>query len=92
MLLETNQPTKKTCEQKQKLINSIDRNQDSETQSTSGFDRELLVSWLFLIGSLIFTLDAVMEISKGITFSAVLHVSASILFTIGSVLFMPSDR
>jgi hypothetical protein len=56
-------------------------------------DRETLVSWLFLIGSLIFTLDAILENIKGISFSSLLHISASILFTIGSVLFIPtSDR
>jgi hypothetical protein len=55
-------------------------------------DREALVSWLFLIGSLIFTLDAILENVRGISFSSLLHLSASILFTIGSVLFIPSDK
>lgn len=53
--------------------------------------REALVSWLFLIGSLIFVLDAILENMKDISFSSLLHLSASILFTIGSVLFIPSD-
>jgi hypothetical protein len=54
--------------------------------------RESLVSWLFLIGSLIFTLDAVLENLKGISFSSLLHISASILFTIGSILFLPNEQ
>lgn len=54
-------------------------------------NREALVSVLFLIGSLIFLLDAVLENLRGISFSSMLHLSASILFTIGSVLFIPSN-
>ena len=53
--------------------------------------REALVSWLFLIGSLIFVLDAILENIRGISFSSLLHLLASILFTIGSVLFIPND-
>nr|RNJ67089.1 MAG: hypothetical protein EDM05_22440 [Leptolyngbya sp. IPPAS B-1204] len=53
-------------------------------------DREALVSWLFLIGSLLFTLDSVLENLRGVSFSSLLHISASILFTIGSALFIPS--
>ncbi|MBD2306358.1 hypothetical protein H6G17_12640 [Chroococcidiopsis sp. FACHB-1243] len=52
-------------------------------------DRGSVASWLFLIGSLMFVFDAILEISKGVTLSAVLHFSASIIFTIGSILFMP---
>jgi len=52
-------------------------------------DRASLASWLFLIGSLMFVFDATLEITKGVTLSAVLHFSASIIFTIGSILFMP---
>ncbi|NHC34031.1 hypothetical protein [Scytonema millei] len=52
-------------------------------------DRSSVASWLFLIGSLMFVFDAILEIFKGITVSAVLHFSASIIFTIGSILFMP---
>ena len=52
--------------------------------------REMLISWLFLIGSLIFLLDAALENLKGISFSSLLHISASLLFTIGSLLFIPN--
>jgi hypothetical protein len=54
-------------------------------------DRVSVASWLFLIGSLMFGFDATLEILRGITLSAVLHFSASIIFTIGSVLFMPNE-
>lgn len=53
--------------------------------------RETVVSWLFLIGSLTFFLDAVLENMQGVSFSSLLHLLASILFTIGSVLFIPND-
>ena len=54
-------------------------------------DRTSVASWLFLIGSLIFVFDATFEIARGITLSAVLHLAASIIFTIGSILFMPDS-
>ncbi len=54
-------------------------------------NKEALVSWLFLIGSLIFVLDGILENVHGVSFSSVLHLTASILFTIGSVLFIPND-
>ncbi|WP_152532321.1 hypothetical protein [Leptolyngbya sp. Heron Island J] len=53
--------------------------------------REAVVSWLFLIGSLMFVLDAVLENTRGVSFSSLLHLLASILFTIGSILFIPND-
>lgn len=59
--------------------------------SNSKFRREAFVSWLFLIGSLMFVLDTVLENMRGISFSSLLHLLASILFTIGSVLFIPTD-
>ncbi|MEM9536707.1 MAG: hypothetical protein AAF268_12545 [Cyanobacteria bacterium P01_A01_bin.3] len=51
--------------------------------------RERLVSWLFLVGSLLFVLDGVLENLQGVSLSSVLHISASLLFTVGSLLFMP---
>ncbi|MEL7084984.1 MAG: hypothetical protein AAGM36_10855 [Cyanobacteria bacterium J06597_1] len=51
--------------------------------------RERLVSWLFLVGSLLFVLDGVLENLRGMSLSSVLHISASLLFTVGSLLFMP---
>ncbi|HEY9623404.1 MAG TPA: hypothetical protein V6C78_23810 [Crinalium sp.] len=48
----------------------------------------LIGNWLFLIGSLIFTVDGAIELIEGVSLHAVLHFSASVLFTIGSVLFL----
>ena len=75
-------------------MNSVERLEKPEIKAIevtkpAELDRERLVSWLFLLGSLLFTLDAVLENLRGISFSSLLHISASILFTVGSLLFMP---
>ncbi len=67
----------------------IERQAEHKPSSTS---KEAFVSWLFLIGSLMFVVDGVLENLQGVSFSSVLHLTASILFTIGSVLFIPSDN
>ncbi|MDJ0571001.1 MAG: hypothetical protein QNJ53_18400 [Pleurocapsa sp. MO_192.B19] len=54
-------------------------------------DRESLVSWLFLIGSLMFLFDGFLELTEGISIHVAIHIIASVLFTIGSVLFIPTD-
>ena len=54
--------------------------------------REYLVSWLFLIGSLMFLFDGFLELTEGISIHVVIHIVASILFTIGSVLFIPTTK
>ena len=54
--------------------------------------REYLVSWLFLIGSLMFFFDGFLELTEGISIHVVIHIVASILFTIGSVLFIPTTK
>ncbi len=54
--------------------------------------RYRVVSWLFLIGSLVFTFDSLLEISEGISLHAVCHLFASVLFTVGSVLFIPKAQ
>ncbi|MDJ0594405.1 MAG: hypothetical protein QNJ72_31260 [Pleurocapsa sp. MO_226.B13] len=54
--------------------------------------REYLVSWLFLIGSLMFLFDGFLELTEGISIHVVIHLVASILFTIGSVLFIPTNK
>lgn len=48
-------------------------------------DSAALVSWLFLFGSLLFMLDAGVEIIQGISIHSIIHISASLLFTIGSI-------
>lgn len=55
-------------------------------------DRDSLVSWLFLIGSLLFLFDGLIELTEGISIHVVIHLIASILFTIGSILFIPWDN
>ncbi|BAY86292.1 hypothetical protein NIES267_57980 [Calothrix parasitica NIES-267] len=55
-------------------------------------DNAALVSWLFLIGSLLFVLDSGLEIIEGISLHSVIHLSASLLFTIGSILFLPRNQ
>ncbi|MBD2463639.1 hypothetical protein H6G89_21800 [Oscillatoria sp. FACHB-1407] len=60
-------------------------------QKESSNNLPALVSWLFLIGSLIFQMDAMLELTEGISIHAILHMSASSLFTIGSILFVVHD-
>ena len=55
-------------------------------------NRESLVSWLFLIGSLMFLFDGFIELTEGISIHVLIHLIASILFTIGSVLFLPTNQ
>ena len=55
-------------------------------------NREYLVSWLFLIGSLMFLLDSFLEVIEGISIHVVIHIVSSILFTIGSLLFIPINK
>ena len=59
---------------------------------TSDSDRASLASWLFLVGSLIFLADGFLELAEGISIHALLHLSASFLFTIGSALFIPHSK
>ncbi|WP_272064014.1 hypothetical protein [Oscillatoria sp. CS-180] len=54
-------------------------------------DREKFVSWLFLIGSLMFLVDSILENLEGVSMSSLLHISASLVFTVGSVLFIPTS-
>ena len=49
-------------------------------------------SYLFLIGSIIFTFEAVLEIIKENTFLTVINFLACLLFTIGSWLFLYSSQ
>ena len=76
-----------------KKIPSNDLTKSTETVIAAG-DRDLnaLVSWLFLIGSLIFLVDGFLELTEGISIHALLHLSASFLFTIGSILFIPRQN
>ena len=53
---------------------------------------EVLVAWLFLIGSFLFLVDGVIELSGGISIRGLLHLSASFLFVVGSALFIPRNK
>ena len=76
-----------------KKIPGNDLTKSTETV-IAAVDRDLnaLVSWLFLIGSLIFLVDGFLELTEGISIHALLHLSASFLFTIGSILFIPRQH
>ena len=67
------------------------RPQISKGITSKQFSQEVFVSWLFLMGSLMFVLDGVLENLQGVSFSSLLHLLASTLFTIGSVLFIPNN-
>ncbi|PIG90989.1 hypothetical protein [Gloeocapsopsis sp. IPPAS B-1203] len=79
-------------QQDEKIIPLHHHQHLENTKSRDKIDRELLVSWLFFVGSIMFTFDAILENVKGVSFSSLLHISASILFTLGSVLFIPSNQ
>lgn len=52
--------------------------------------RVSLASYLFLIGSLMFLLDGFLQLYQGISIHLLLYVCASLLFVIGSYLFIPT--
>ena len=55
-------------------------------------DNTALVSWLFLFGSLLFMFDGILENIESISIHSIIHLSASLLFTIGSILFLPRNQ
>lgn len=71
--------------------NIPDNNLTESTKTVMASDRDpsVLVSWLFLVGSLIFLFDGFLELTEDFSLHALLHLSASFLFTIGSILFIP---
>lgn len=64
----------------------------TETVNQENSIREYLVSWLFLIGSLMFLFDGLLELTEGISIHVVIHLFASVLFTIASALFIPTNK
>lgn len=66
--------------------------QKNTNQTKTKIDSGALVSWLFLIGSLLFVLDSGLEIIEAISLHSIIHLSASLLFTIGSILFLPRNQ
>ena len=87
------QSVKTFCSSTEQAISSCYQTQDSENKADTSkkLNRETLVSWLLLVGSLIFVLDGILENIRGVSFSSILHLSASVLFTVGSVLFIPNN-
>ena len=58
--------------------------QKDTNQAETKIDNAAIVSWSFVIGSLLFVLDSGLEMFEAITFHSIIHLSASLLFTIGS--------
>lgn len=52
----------------------------------------MIASWLFLVGSSLFMIDAISEMATHFSAMSLLHLSEGILFLIGSVFFMPSSE
>lgn len=55
-------------------------------------NRVLIASWLFLIGSSLFVIDALLEISSDFSPIALVHLTEGILFVVGSAFFMPTSQ
>ncbi len=65
---------------------------EKKVKITKLLDREFLVALLFLLGSILFLCDGLIELSEGISIHAFLHLPASLMFVIGSFLFIPTDN
>lgn len=53
--------------------------------------RLLIASWLFLIGSSLFMIDAISEIASQFSLMSLLHLSEGILFLVGSIFLIPNQ-
>jgi hypothetical protein len=78
-LLGTEHSTDGTRERSQELVTVIHREDaiktTAVTKAEKGIDRFSLVSWLFVIGSLIFTFDSGLEFAQSISLHSVFHDS-----------------
>lgn len=90
-MLPEKQINNKTQQLKSKFVTVIHPEQLTKIQTRES-DRATLVSWLFLIGSLMFLFDGLIELTEGISIHIFFHLPASVLFVFGSVLFMPTDE
>lgn len=54
--------------------------------------RLLIASWLFLIGSSLFMIDAISEIDSQFSPMSLLHLSEGVLFLVGSIFFMLNSQ
>ena len=85
--------TTKTHRQKSKFVTVIHPEQLTTIKTTEeNRDNTFLISWLFLIGSLIFLFDGFIELTEGLSIRVLLHITASVLFTIASALFIPRKK
>lgn len=55
-------------------------------------NRTLIASWLFLIGSGLFMIDAISEVASHFSLVSLLHLSEGGLFLAGSLFFMPTPQ
>ena len=82
--------TTKTYRQKSKFVTVIHPEQLTTIKTTEeNSDNTFLISWLFLIGSLIFLFDGFIELTEGLSIHVLFHITASVVFTIASALFIP---
>jgi hypothetical protein len=51
--------------------------------------RMVIASWLFLVGSGLFMVDAIAEIAEHVTLASLRHLLEGVLFLVGSLLLMP---
>lgn len=61
-------------------------------KKSSSINPVYIGSYLFLIGSGIFTLDAILEIARANSILSIINFLACLLFTIGSLFFLYSSR
>ena len=101
MLPEKKLNTNKTHQQKNKFVTVIHpeklkaittQEENSDRFADAGADRSSLISWLFLVGSLMFLFDGLIELTEGISIHVLFHLPASVMFVVGSYLFMPTDK
>lgn len=55
-------------------------------------DQEVIVALLFTIGSFLFLVDGLIELTEGISIRVFLHITASLMFVVGSYLFIPTNK
>ena len=85
--------TNKTHQQKSKFVTVIHPEKlTAITTTEENSDRASLISWLFLIGSLMFLFDGLIELTEGMSIHVFFHLPASVMFVIGSILFIPTDK
>ena len=48
----------------------------------------LIANWLFLVGSAVFTLDAVLAMAESLSIHSIFQMSACLAFSLGCILFL----